>query len=196
MKVGLQQVAQIIEKGGEIDVTENSISTVPIGDTSSYKNAQVRTDYMQIKMFWKRGYDWNEGSYCLDCSHRCREGDKVEIKRCNRSSEYQRWVIINTKLRPHTKQDLCLHSDGTKAVRVKECGSSEDLYQKWDINNFGQKFEYQQTLEDRRGRTKKYCLTTGGNPESGLNSRLVRCKDAIRGDRSYWVTGRFDRNYN
>lgn len=191
MKIGLDQVAEIIGKGGENYVEEKPNSTIPVGDTNSYKNVQARTDYFQIKMFWKNGYKWNgssnEREYCMECKGSCGSNDQLIVKNCDKDNKYQRWVIINNKIRPHRRLDYCLNSDKEYPITFKKCTGDKDEYQEWDVNIFGQKFEFQQTLNG-----KKYCISTRDDPKNRKKVRLVRCKNAVKGDTSYWVTGRFD----
>lgn len=214
IKVGAQQLSQIIEEGtressedkahfiDNVDVgDETSPKTISVGDASSYKTAYARNDWVMIKMFWKKGYKWNgsrqEKKFCLECRGSCGKNDILVVNKCDKNNKYQRWVLKNNKIRPYrkayqegSKQPICLHSDESYPVTFKECMSSRDANQEWELNLFGSKFEFQQTFKSNTKR-KKFCLSTRDHPNRLKKVRLIKCDLTVKYNTNFWVIGMF-----
>jgi hypothetical protein len=90
-----------------------------------------------IKMYWQRGYFWQERTteewYCLQCRNAawdgrkgCQVGMKIEIDDCNRGRDRQQFVRVegDKTIRPAMSPDLCIshqnHADYAETVSLHE----------------------------------------------------------------------------
>jgi hypothetical protein len=54
--------------------------------------------YFNLRLFWQRGYRWQESSsekyWCMSCDTKdCPENDSLEIKPCDRDEPRQQWYF-------------------------------------------------------------------------------------------------------
>lgn len=179
------------EDGGEEAEDNNTPNLVDLESESGALKAVMtssnnKASYFQLKMFWRKGYKW-KGDWCAECKGSCNTKDKIVVNKCSKDNKFQRWVMINNKLRPFRNQDLCVHTDTTYPMGFKECKSSRDGQQEFDINVIGGKLEFQQLVKN-----EKYCVSTRRTPYRYKKLRLEKCKWALRDGTSYWLVGDFN----
>jgi hypothetical protein len=143
----------------------------------------VSTPYFNLRLFWQKGYRWQESTretfWCLTCDNSdCDQGSKVEVKWCDRDDSRQQWYFDNGKVRSRKNKSQCLQRYG-REIRLRSCTRSK--YQKWAGLRKDMPFEMQIP-----GSTEK-CISQHHHPKEGEELYMEDCKLAEKTDTSHWV---------
>lgn len=157
---------------------------------SKRKDTAADDEGVQIKMYWREGFCWQEEyskerRWCWTCwgdwPH-CDENDKVEIKWCDEWNEAQRWVYKPAsdeygRISPAMNQTLCFQLlEHTSILRLLPCdeGNRRQLFSGWSGPS-PRKFELHPYGQ------KDKCLTQEHDPKNYEEIISVDCSTA-RGD--------------
>ena len=156
--------------------------------TPSFVKA-LQADYFQLKLYWQKGYFWQEETverrWCAECEDSCKSGKRVVIQVCNEDDKKQRWILKNDKISPHTAKNLCMTFQNGRYITLRTCKSSRDKKQKFDlIKQFTGKVR---DAYEFRSRSK--CLTQHHHPKPNEVVYLQNCAKARRSDTSIWHFG-------
>jgi len=153
----------------------------------------------RLKMYWQRGYMWQESSreewYCLQCRGTCTIGKKLEIDDCSRSLR-QQFVRVtgDLSIRPAMSGDLCAEHqgiadliEGEATLRLQYCNNSTRQQFKivgtpWQTDG---KFEIQPI--SLRSNNNPTCLTQAHHPRPLEDIFPQRCDRARFFTSSYWT---------
>ena len=149
----------------------------------------LQADYFQLKLYWQKGYFWQEETverrWCAECEDSCKKGSRVLIQECEEDNEKQRWILKNDKISPHTKTNLCMSFKDRWAITLDKCKSSRDKKQKFDlIKQFTGKVRDAYEFS-----SKRRCLTQHHHPKPNEIVYLQNCVKARRSETSIWHFG-------
>lgn len=148
----------------------------------------------QMKVHWEQGYcwqaEWYERKWCMSCyGGTCNENETIWIQDCN-DANIQRWVWepvplqLGTnrtgKLKPYTRQDLCMENVGTSETGYSFFGeispqwwwnllrpcdpnnTSTQIYDGFNIDDSFRFLSYDQSQE-----RPERCITMAHHPRAG-----------------------------
>ena len=136
-------------------------------------------------LIWQEEYVHRK--WCVRCFRRCREGEGIEIKKCNRSPTKFQFIYypgdeVQIKV---ASRNVCLEADFSerpRTVYLKRCDRSESLQRfvatRGDFR--GRRFEI--TPKTRPG----WCLTQRHHPKDDEDIDIESCPTARISDTSYW----------
>jgi len=149
----------------------------------------ARTPPFRIKMYWQRGYFWQESyreyKYCMECRNDCRASSIVHINYCGDKWK-QKFVAVGNTLRPAGDRSLCLTVTGTSErypIRLYKCGQSGRTAKQQfvGLKMNGQRFELQP--KSMMGR----CVSQLHHPKPYERIYPEQCFKTRRQETTYWV---------
>jgi len=134
-----------------IDIPTPSPTTA---EPTSRPTQQPTTSIFRLRLYWQRGYYWQESYsekwWCMECRNNCRLGDSVYVDWCD-SSWRQRFISVGDTIRPASDTSLCFTVTGyseTEPIRVMKCEERWD--QKFVGLKDGGRFELQPKVDSAR----------------------------------------------
>jgi len=139
----------------------------------------------QVKLYWKRGFYWQEEKtetrWCIECQDSCKSGSKAVIQTCRKKDPKQKWVFEDKKFKPSTNKNLCIDHSDRKELRLKTCLAVRDGDQKFEkVTESGGRNIF---------KAKGKCLTQHHHPRYNEVLRLDKCELAKRSDTIHWEMG-------
>jgi len=144
-----------------------------------------------LKLYWKKGYFWQEEPFhrkwCMKCrGGRCRAGKQVHIVNCDDDDPTRFHFVEHDNNQIQIKvsdRDLCLHSQGGVDIYLRPC--QERLKrQLWFASegelSGGNRFQISPVQLPAK------CITQRHHPKWGEVIRLEPIGTAKKGDTSYW----------
>lgn len=103
------------------------------GDSSSNGGGDGGSSF-RIKMYWEKGYYWQEETFdrkwCVECRRECNDGVELAIHECNkeRNTRFQ-FVTTSGSSEVQIKvsgMDLCWSLVGRATIKLRACDSTND----------------------------------------------------------------------
>lgn len=139
--------------------------------------------YFNLRLFWKKGYRWQESSsekkWCMQCtSSGCPEGSSIKIDTCDRSDSRQQFYFDNRRIRSRKNKDVCLERQG-RSIKLDQCNNS--INQKWDELSTSREFQL------RIPGNKYKCASQHHHPKKNERVYLTSCKKSIDNKTDKWI---------
>jgi hypothetical protein len=172
----------------------------PAKSEGNENSRKLQSGYFHLKMYHEesREYcwqgEWEDRKWCLDCKgSSCGEGEELEIRKCQEGKEDQQFVYEQVlgsgggRIRPYSKQDLCLvQSDPQvrrRMITLQEC--DESSYDNHEIF-FG--FSFQQEFKIVPKELDDHCLTQEHYPRAGERIYAGECEETCKDATCLWET--------
>ena len=135
---------------GVVDIPTLSPATTeePSMIPSFLPTTAQEVDAFRIRLYWERGYFWQETNdefwWCMECRDSCLDGDSVYIDECD-SSIGQKFTFVGDTIRPGYDTSLCLTNMGHTSdtpMRFMSCTGESD--QRFEGFETSEKFEFHQ----------------------------------------------------
>lgn len=160
---------------------------------SSRPTARPTQQTSRIRLYWQRGYYWQESWremwWCMQCRGSCHPGDLIWIDRCGSSSR-QQFTAIDETIRPTKNQNLCFTRTGMserEPLRLQPC-NDDRMDQKFVGFKPSGRFELQpkgMTDDDTR---YPRCISQMHHPKKGERVYPEECRKTRNHDTTYWNT--------
>ncbi len=139
--------------------------------------------YFNLRLFWKKGYRWQESSsekkWCMQCtSSGCPEGSSIKIDTCDRSDSRQQFYFDNRRIRSRKNKDVCLERQG-RSIKLDRCNDSSS--QKW--SGLSESREFQLRIP---GNSSK-CASQHHHPKAHERVYMESCKLSVENKTDKWI---------
>mgnify|MGYP000570527716 CR=1 FL=1 len=163
-------------------ILEYQVVEVP---TPAPTTAAPTTGTFRLRLYWKRGYYWQESRrevwWCMECRNNCKSGDSIWVDHCD-SSIRQQFFTVDGTIRPVDNPSLCITQTGyseSKPLRVYPCDKQSD--QQWDGIKFDGRFELHP-----KGKSDR-CVSQMHHPKRFEKVYPEDCRKTRRHDTTYWT---------
>jgi hypothetical protein len=173
---------------GVVDIPTLSPATTeePSMIPSFLPTTAQEVDAFRIRLYWERGYFWQETNdefwWCMECRDSCLDGDSVYIDECD-SSIGQKFTFVGDTIRPGYDTSLCLTNMGHTSdtpMRFMSCTGESD--QRFEGFETSEKFEFHQKGDS------DHCVSLNHHPKSKERVYPEKCSLTRIHDTSYWIT--------
>lgn len=139
--------------------------------------------HFNLKIFWKRGYQWQESSsekkWCMCCkTNRCLKGSGLKIEKCNKGDWRQHFYFDDGRIRSRRNKSVCLEREG-RSIVLENCNRSID--QVWDTLKKNEPFQL------RIPGKKEKCASQHHHPRQGEKVYMTSCKRSVESESDKWV---------
>mmetsp|Transcript_31231 Transcript_31231/g.65314 ORF Transcript_31231/g.65314 Transcript_31231/m.65314 type:complete len:189 (+) Transcript_31231:151-717(+) len=148
-----------------------------------YIRSRELNSYFNLRLFWKRGYRWQESSsekkWCMQCTlSGCPEGSSIKIDTCDRSDSRQQFFFDDGRIRSRKNKDVCLERQG-RSIKLDQCNNSSS--QKWDELSKSREFQL------RIPGNKYKCASQHHHPKKNERVYLTSCKKSVDNKTDKWI---------
>mmetsp|Transcript_12561 Transcript_12561/g.26401 ORF Transcript_12561/g.26401 Transcript_12561/m.26401 type:complete len:189 (+) Transcript_12561:141-707(+) len=148
-----------------------------------YIRSRELNSYFNLRLFWKRGYRWQESSsekkWCMQCTlSGCPEGSSIKIDTCDRSDSRQQFYFDNRRIRSRKNKQVCLERQG-RSIKLDQCNNSSS--QKW--SGLFESREFQLRIP---GSSNK-CASQHHHPKAHERVYMESCKLSVENKTDKWI---------
>mmetsp|Transcript_13485 Transcript_13485/g.22972 ORF Transcript_13485/g.22972 Transcript_13485/m.22972 type:complete len:188 (+) Transcript_13485:220-783(+) len=147
------------------------------------KTRRQLNSHFNMRLFWKKGYRWQESSsekkFCMQCrSDRCSKGSGLKIEKCDKGNWRQHFYFDDGRIRSRKNKSVCLERDG-RSLHLQTCNNSLD--QKWDRLKKGEPFQLRVPGDPYK------CASQHHHPKKGEKLYMTSCKRSVASETDKWI---------
>ena len=147
-------------------------------------SAKPPTNPFRLRMYWERGYNWQNSSspkyWCMECSGNCSSGSKLYIRKCSQTNR-QKFVSVDSTIRFAPNKSLCVTASGygsRNPIRLRQCngGRNQNFH---GVQREG-KFELRPSANPNR------CISQHHHPKDKEQLYPESCTKTTATKTTYW----------
>ena len=164
-----------------IAIEERELSSA----ASAFSTSRRKAAYFKMRMYWQRGYYWQESSterfWCMKCSRiDCGKGSRIKIDKCSNSDSRQQWFFSSGRIRSRKNKSQCIErTGGGRYLALSTCDNSR--HQKWDRLQKDNAFQLRIPGKDEK------CLSQHHHPKKDEELYMTSCKKSSRNRTDKWI---------
>jgi len=164
-----------------IAIKERELSSA----AATFSTSRRKAAYFKMRMYWQRGYYWQESSserfWCMKCSRGdCGRGSRIKIDKCSNSDSRQQWFFSSGRIRSRMNKSQCIERiEGGRYLALSTCDNSR--HQKWDQLVKDKPFQLRLPGKDEK------CMSQHHHPKKDEELYMTSCKKSSRNRTDKWI---------